>query len=103
MPNEGSGLPLGILRQACMKLESFSTDIREILEQEELDPADKQDFETMVELSNRMLATIVNMVNKEMGEEEFLSEQPEMDVIGEWPNLYPDEAPPLEDEIIDEE
>lgn len=101
MTETENGLPLGILRQACMKLESFATDIREVMEDEGITPEDKANFETMVEISGRMLATIVNMVGREIDEEEFLSETPDMDMIDEWPGTIFDE-PSIEDTNIEE-
>jgi len=66
-------IPLGLCRHAAMTLDSFISDIHEIKEDENLDPEDRQTFEQIVEISGDMLAAIVNMVTKEMGEEEFLS------------------------------
>lgn len=61
-------------------------DIHEIKEDEELSPEDRQIFEQIAEISGEMMAAIVNMVTKEMGEEEFLSEDVVMDKIDR--NLY---------------
>lgn len=67
-------VPLGLCRHAVMKLDAFMADIHEIKEDEDLSPEDRQTFEQIVEISGEMMAAIVNMVTKEMGEEEFLSE-----------------------------
>lgn len=77
---------LGLCRQAAMKLDAFMADIHEIKEDEELSPEDRQIFEQIAEISGEMMAAIVNMVTKEMGEEEFLSEDVVMDKIDR--NLY---------------
>jgi len=69
-----------------MKLDAFMADIHEIKEDEELSPEDKKTFEQIVEMSGEMMAAIVSMVTKEMGEEEFLSEDVVMDEIVR--NLY---------------
>lgn len=79
-------VPLGLCRQAVMKLDAFMADIHEIKEDEELSPEDRQIFEQIAEISGEMMAAIVNMVTKEMGEEEFLSEDVVMDKIDI--NLY---------------
>lgn len=79
-------VPLGLCRQAVMKLDAFMVDIHEIKEDEELSPEDRQIFEQIAEISGEMMAAIVNMVTKEMGEEEFLSEDVVMDKIDI--NLY---------------
>lgn len=88
-------LPLGLCKQAAMKLESFMTDVMEIKETDNLEPNDKQDFETMAELSCNMLAALVNIVNKECEEAEFLGEKIPMDEI----DTYPEN----ESDIMDEE
>lgn len=64
-------MPLGLCKQAAMKLDAFITDIHEIKEDEDLSPEDKQTFERIAEIAGAMLAAIINMVTKEMGEEEF--------------------------------
>lgn len=38
-------MPLGLCKQATMKLDAFITDIHEIKEDEDLSPEDKQMFE----------------------------------------------------------
>lgn len=74
-------VPLGLCRHAVMKLDAFTADIHEIKEDEDLSPEDRQTFEQIVEISEEMMAAIVNMVTKEMGEEEFLSEDVAVDDI----------------------
>lgn len=72
-------VPLGLCRHAVMKLDAFMADIHEIKEDEDLSPEDRQTFEQIVETSGEMMATIVNMVTKEIGEDEFLSENVAVD------------------------
>lgn len=92
-------LPLGLCRQAVMKLESFATDVREIAEDEEIDPQDKETFTKLAEIAGWMMANIVNAVNREMGEEEFLAEELEMDEIDPYPGINNDILDqPIEDE-----
>ena len=93
--NKEYRIPLGLCKQAVMKLEAFSTDIREIIEDEDLDPSDKENFEKMAEMSGFMMANIINIIKKECDEEEFLSEQIEMDHIDMYPGT--------ETNILDEE
>lgn len=78
-------IPLGLCKQAVMKLDSFMTDINEIREEEGLTAEDKQTFEQIAEITGTILAVIVNMVTREMGEEEFLSEDIAMDEIDQYP------------------
>lgn len=90
-------LPLGILRQAVMKIESFAIDMREAAEDPDIDPEDKAEFEKQAEVAGTMMARIVNMVSKELGEEEFLSEEFNMDEI----DAFPGSDVELGDEPID--
>ena len=90
-------LPLGLCKQAAMKLDSFISDVREIAEDEDIETEDKQDFETMAEMACTMLATIVNIVNKECEEAEFLGEKIPMDEIDQYPE--PEETDIMNDEI----
>lgn len=84
--NEQDGkIPLGLCKQAAMKLEAFMIDIMEIKEDPDLEPEDRQDFETMAEISGTMLATIINIVNKECEEHEFIGEKIPMDDIDSYP------------------
>ena len=72
-------VPFGLCRHAVMKLDAFMADIHEIKEDEDLSPEDRQTFEQIVETSGEMMAAIVNMVTKEIGEDEFLSENVAVD------------------------
>lgn len=78
-------IPLGLCKQAALKLESFITDICEIREDPDVDESDKEDLGKMVEIAGIMEATIINMVSKECGEEEFLSVDVPMDEVGQYP------------------
>ena len=88
-------LPLGLCKQASMKLEAFASDVYEILEDEALTPEEKEIFQTMRELSATMMAQLINIVRKECSEEgflagipegELLAEQVPMDAIDPWPD-----------------
>lgn len=91
-------LPLGLCRQAVMKLEAFAIDIHEILEDPDLNEDERQTFTTIAEITATMGATIVNTVTAEIGEEEFLAEMPEMDQIDQWPGS----DQPIGDQPIDD-
>lgn len=78
-------IPLGLCKQAALKLDSFMGDCHEIIQDPDLEEEDKQLFETMIETASVMAAHIVNIVSKEMGEEEFLNENIPMDDIGSYP------------------
>lgn len=77
-------IPLGLCKQAVMKLDSFITDVHEIKEDADLDPEDKQIFEQIAEISGSIMAAIVHMVSKELGEEQFLSEDFIMDDMDKY-------------------
>lgn len=89
-------IPLGLCKQAALKLESFIVDICEIKEDPDVDESDKEDLTKMVEIAGIMEATIINMVNKECGEEEFLSIDVPMDEVGSYPG---DDTDIMEEEI----
>lgn len=85
MENTEFKLPLGLCKQAAMKLEAFIHDVMEIKEDPDLDAKDREDFETMAEMGTTMLATLINMVNSECAEHEFLGEKIPMDDIDPYP------------------
>lgn len=84
MDNE-HGLPLGLCKQAAMKLDAFMSDIHEIAEDEDLSPEHKLLFTQIGEMSGNMLAAIINTVAQEMDETEFIAETIGMDEIPEYP------------------
>lgn len=86
MSNETeSKLPLGILRQACMKLDSFISDMAEAGEDPDIDADIRDSFVRIREMASLMQAQIINTVVSEGGEEEdFLNESFDMDKIDEW-------------------
>ena len=97
--NEQDGkIPLGLCKQAAMKLDAFISDVREISEDPDLESEDKEDFETMAEMAGTMLATIINIVNKECEEHVFLGEKIPMDGI----DAYPDDTEYDETDLMDE-
>lgn len=95
----GYKIPLGLCKQAIMKLESAITDICEIKEDDDLNSEDKQTMEGLVEILGQCTAVIVNMVGREMDEDEFLSEDIAMDEIDPYPG---EEDNNLLDRNIDE-
>jgi len=78
-------LPLGLFKQACMKLDAFLADVHEIREDESLDEENKETLTRMIEIAGVMEANLINIVKKEMNEEDFLNEKIEMDQIDEYP------------------
>jgi len=80
-------LPLGLFKQGCMKLDSFISDLNEIKEDADLDPEDNETLSKMIEVAEAMEATLLNIVKKECGEEDFLNENVIMDEIDPFPDL----------------
>ena len=78
-------LPLGLCKQAAMKLEAFISDIMEIKEDPDLEPDDIHYFESMAEVGCTMLAALINIVNEECEEHIFLGEKIPMDGIDPYP------------------
>ena len=78
-------IPIGLCKQAVMKLDSFLTDINEILEDPDIEDDDRDTFNTIKETANLMIAHIVNIVSKEMSEEEFETTDVQLDEIDSYP------------------
>lgn len=91
-------LPLGVCKQAFMKIESFVADIHEILEDEDLTSEERYEFLQMAEVGGLLGARLLNIVKKECDEEEFLNEDVAMDDLG----LFP-ESEMLDPDVLDEE
>lgn len=79
-------IPLGLCKQAVMKLDSFLTDITEIMGDPDLSPEQLETFNTIKETANLMIANIVNIVASEMDEEEFMGVNVEMDKFESYPD-----------------
>ena len=94
-------IPLGLCKQAVMKLDSFLTDITEIMGDPDLSPEDKLTFSDIKETTNIIIANIVNIVKKEMDEDDFLEVQVDMDKFESYPDNSENED--LLDMDIDEE
>ena len=79
---EEKKLPLGLIKQAILKMESALTDLREIIEDEDIADDDKDDFVELAEYSSNIIAVLYNKVNDD---EDFINENVRMDEIGTWP------------------
>lgn len=90
MPMGDNKLPLGIMRQAVMKMDSFISDIHECIEDEDLSTEQRDIFYQLSEMAGSMQAAIVNMANTEIGEEDFLSENIPLDNIDPYPGTSDD-------------
>lgn len=78
-------IPLGLCKQAFMKLNSFMVDIYEIKEDEDLTEDEKYEFSQMAEVAGMLAARILNIVKKECEEEDFLNEDVTIDEIDNYP------------------
>jgi len=78
-------LPLGILKQAVMKLDSANTDIKDAMADEDLTPDDVEALGQVSEILQNTEAYLYSMVSGEMDEDEFANEEVDMDEISEFP------------------
>ena len=78
-------LPLGILKQAVMKLDSANTDIKDAMVDEDLTPDDVEALSQVSEILQNTEAYLYSMVSEEMDEDEFANEEVDMDEISEFP------------------
>lgn len=97
MNNEEYRIPIGLCKQAVMKFDSASSDIHEILEDEDLNEYERKIFQMISEYTSTFIAHIVNIVKQECGEEDFLQEEVPMDDIDQ----YPGDDIPIEDMSIE--
>lgn len=88
--NDGR-IPLGLCKQAYMKLEGALCDIYEIKEDDDLDENEKQIFTEIAECLSISMAHIVNIISKEIEEEDFLNENIPMDEVGTYPESESDD------------
>lgn len=89
-------LPLGIMKQAIMKLDSALDDLNEIANDDDIDEIDKDDFGNMSECLTNIIAAMTIKASREIDEEEFIRENIQMDKI----EPYPGEVSDILDELI---
>ena len=77
-------LPLGVCRHAVAALDAALTDFHEIIEDEEISEEDKHQFEYLAEIAGNIMATVVNMTNREMDEADFLAENIGLELENHW-------------------
>ena len=86
--DDEKNIPYGILKQAFMKLESFTEDMHECLNYD-MSEEDKYECSQMMEVATTMSMRILNIVRQGMNEEDFINEKVDMDKIGQFPeHLY---------------
>lgn len=78
-------IPVGICKQAVMKIESAMTDILEAREDPDISDEHRYSMEGLGEILGQCVAVIINIVNEEIGEEEFINEIIDMDEIDPYP------------------
>lgn len=79
-------LPLGLCKQAAMKLDSFMTDIREVMTDPDITDDEYHTFNYMCEMASGMTAAIVNIIRDEISEDDFNNMQVEIDEIDSYPD-----------------
>nr|DAR75758.1 MAG TPA: hypothetical protein [Caudoviricetes sp.] len=78
-------LPLGVLKQAFMKIQSFMEDIHEAADDSNLTEDEQYEFHQMGEVSSIIAIRILNIVQKDISEDDFLNMDIPMDEIEEYP------------------
>lgn len=78
-------LPLGVLKQAFMKMQSFVEDIHEAADDPDLTEDERYEFNQMGEVGTIIGMRILNIVQQDMSEEDFLNIEIPMDEIEEYP------------------
>lgn len=89
-------LPLGLCKQAVMKLDSALSDLAEIEQDPDITEEDREAFKEINASLEMIQAAIYVRVMDEMDEETFMSETIEMDKIDPWPGER------VVDDIMDE-
>jgi hypothetical protein len=85
-----SKLPLGLIKQVCLKLDSVVSDLNEIKNDPDLEEFQRDNFSSLVDTACTMEAIILNTVHKEIDSDDFINEDIQMDEIGEWPEAESD-------------
>lgn len=85
MEGKENRLPLGLCKQAVMKMDSFLSDIHEIILDEDISPEEKETFTTIKEMGQQIISHIVSIVSTEMDEDDFMNEDVQMDEIDKYP------------------
>lgn len=82
---EDGKLPLGVLRQATLKLDSFISDMYEVIEDDDVSDEKKKQCEIMADIAYTMMANISYLVSNEIDSDEFFDIQMDMDSIEYMP------------------
>lgn len=94
-------LPIDMLRQAVMKLESAMVDILEAREEDDMEDENRHALEGCAEIIGQVNAVIVNMVAAEMEEDEFLALELNMEEIEQYPSITEETAEDIMSEEIE--
>lgn len=79
-------LPVGLCKQALLKFDSALNDLHEIAEDSDIDEEDRVLVNTLAEVTGNIMASITNMVMKEISEEDFIAENIDMDALDPYPD-----------------
>lgn len=94
-------LPLGLCKQAFMKFQAAMQDLEEIIADEDLTDDERYEFYQMIEIGTMICLRLMNIVKKEMNEDDFVNEEIEMDALDE--PSYEDAGEPVEFDLLSEE
>ena len=93
-------LPLGLCKQIFLKVESTIHDLEEIASDDDLTTDERYEFRQMLEVQTMIGMRVLNMIKKEMNEDDFINEDIVMDSFEDEP--YEDAGEPVEFDILDE-
>ena len=82
--------PLGLCRQAIMKIDSANTDVHEMIEDTDIPQDKKEILYNISEYLCLIEASLTNLATDSDDETEFLSEELQMDIIEPFPAYEPD-------------
>lgn len=90
MQEQEHRLPLGVLRHAMKFIDIGMSDLREAIEDDEVDEGTKARIQSYAEILGDVNAGLINIISDEIGESEFLAievpkfdDDPEDNLMGE--------------------
>lgn len=101
-PETTGRIPIGLCKQAFMKLNSFMEDIQEIREDPGLTEDERYAFYNMSQTAGSMMAMLINFVKNEMDEYDFVNERIDMDNIDAFPELTEEQSTDTISDILHE-
>lgn len=90
-------LQLTTLKHAIMKIDSFQTDIRELCEEEDIDPQVMEVLNEIADVAGNMETALIKIIAEDdESEDNFMKEEVRMDDL----DPYPDQIKDIEDILL---